>query len=354
MPHQGCYPAGVKSFASRIIHWQQQHGRHALPWQASRDPYCIWLSEIMLQQTQVATVIPYYERFVARFPTLPKLAAAHEDEVLALWSGLGYYSRARNLHAAAQTIVNNHEGQFPATPEAIAQLPGVGRSTAAAVASLAFGQRCAILDGNVKRVLARHGGISGWPGDKQVETVLWQLAESRLPRSSIEAYTQGMMDLGATICTRSLPACHACPVSTDCIAHVQQRTADLPTPRPKKVLPEKRTQMLLLVDQGELLLEKRPARGIWGGLWSLPELAFGADPSAYCAERYGVTPLTLQPLAQLTHSFTHFKLHIHAIRLQPATRTPIQPGQVWLSFGNALEAALPAPVRKLVTLLEQV
>ena len=342
----------MKSFASRIIHWQQRHGRHALPWQGSRDPYRIWLSEIMLQQTQVATVIPYYARFLARFPTLPKLAAAHEDEVLALWSGLGYYSRARNLHAAAQTIVNVHGGQFPATPDVISQLPGVGRSTAAAIAALAFGQRCAILDGNVKRVLARHGGVSGWPGDKKVENILWQLAESRLPISSIEAYTQGMMDLGATVCTRSQPVCDACPVRTDCVAHAQCRTADLPAPRPKKVLPEKRTQMLLLVDQGELLLEKRPDRGIWGGLWSLPELDFNADPAAHCIHHHGVAPISVQPLAQLTHSFTHFKLHIHATRVQPATRSPLRPGQAWLSLDGALEAALPAPVRKLVALLE--
>ena len=210
----------------------------------------------MLQQTQVATVVPYFERFLARFPSLPLLALAHEDEVLARWSGLGYYGRARNLHAAAQIVAERHGGQFPASLNDIAQLPGVGRSTAAAVAALAFGQRCAILDGNVKRVLARHGDISGWAGDKKVETVLWKRAEACLPDTSIEAYTQGMMDLGALICTRSQPACHACPVSTDCIAHAQNRTAELPTPRPKKVLPEKQVQMLMLVDQDEIFLEK--------------------------------------------------------------------------------------------------
>ncbi|HJX58474.1 MAG TPA: A/G-specific adenine glycosylase, partial [Thiobacillus sp.] len=230
----------MKSFASRIIRWQQRHGRHTLPWQsvvvdasaslqprptpcgqANRDPYRIWLSEIMLQQTQVVTVIPYFERFVARFPDLPALAAAHEDEVLALWSGLGYYSRARNLHAAARAVVTDHGGKFPEGIDAITQLPGVGRSTAAAIAALAFGQRCAILDGNVKRVLARHGGIAGWPGDRKVETALWQLAESHLSRTAIEVYTQGMMDLGALACTRSRPACPACPVNTDCVAFTQ-------------------------------------------------------------------------------------------------------------------------------------
>ncbi len=338
----------MNSFASRIIRWQRQHGRHTLPWQGSHDAYRIWLSEIMLQQTQVATVIPYFERFLARFPSLHLLASAHEDEVLALWSGLGYYSRARNLHAAARIVAESHDGQFPDSLNDIAQLPGVGRSTAAAVAALAFGQRCAILDGNVKRVLARHGGISGWAGDKKIEATLWQLAEARLPATSIEAYTQGMMDLGALICSRSQPACHSCPISADCIAHTQHRTAELPTPRPKKVLPEKQIQMLLLVDRGEIFLEKRPTRGIWGGLWSLPELDFNADPVTHCLEHFGIDTLEQQPWAQLAHSFTHFKLEIQATWLRPAARPPIRPGQIWLSKQGALDAALPAPIRKLI------
>jgi A/G-specific adenine glycosylase len=343
----------VKSFASRIIHWQQRHGRHALPWQASRDPYRIWLSEIMLQQTQVATVIPYFERFVARFPDLSTLAAAHEDEVLAHWSGLGYYSRARNLHAAARAIVENHASQFPSLPDLIAELPGVGRSTAAAVATLAFGQRCAILDGNVKRVLARHTGVAGWPGDKKVESVLWQVAEARLPRNEIEVYTQGMMDLGALVCTRSQPACASCPVKADCVAFVHNRATELPTPRPRKVLPERRVQMLLLLDRGELMLEKRPARGIWGGLWSLPELSPEADPASHCRDRFGFTALAQQQLPQLTHSFSHFRLHIQPVRLQLNPRTATPPGQIWLSLADALDSALPAPVRKLVAQLDR-
>ncbi|HEY9100182.1 MAG TPA: A/G-specific adenine glycosylase [Thiobacillus sp.] len=340
----------MKPFSTRIIHWQQQHGRHHLPWQLNRDPYLIWLSEIMLQQTQVATVIPYFQRFTARFPTLVALAAAPEDDVLALWSGLGYYSRARNLHAAAQIITAKHGGRFPDTPAELTQLPGIGRSTAAAIAALAFGQRCAILDGNVKRVLARHGGVSGWPGDKKVEVALWQQAESLLPRNAIETYTQGMMDLGATICTRSRPNCESCPVNTDCIAHAQARTTELPTPRPRKTLPEKQIQMLLMVDQGDVLLEKRPSRGIWGGLWSLPELEMDADPAAYCLTRFGVDASSSQALAVLTHSFTHFKLHIQPIQLQPAARFDL-PGQIWLPLDQALSAALPTPVRKLVTLI---
>lgn len=352
-----CYPAGVKSFASRVIHWQQCHGRHALPWKASRDPYRIWLSEIMLQQTQVATVIPYFERFVARFPTLPQLAAAPEDEILALWSGLGYYSRARNLHAAARAIVAHHPAVFPDTAELIAQLPGVGRSTAAAVAALAFGQHCAILDGNVKRVLARHGGVAGWPGDKKVEAALWQLAESLLPPTAlkgtgaIEAYTQGMMDLGALVCTRSQPACTACPLNADCIAYTHKRTAELPTPRPKKVMPERQVQMLLLLDRGELLLEKRPARGIWGGMWSLPELPINDDPAQHCRERFGLTAQSQHTLPKLSHSFTHFKLHIQPVQLRLAPRLSTLPGQIWLPPADALGAALPAPIRILVAQL---
>jgi A/G-specific adenine glycosylase len=342
----------VKSFASRIIHWQQRHGRHTLPWQASRDPYRIWLSEIMLQQTQVATVIPYFERLVVRFPDLRALATAHEDEVLALWSGLGYYSRARNLHAAARAILEHHGGAFPAGPDAIERLPGVGRSTAAAIAALAFGQRCAILDGNVRRVLARHGGIAGWPGDKKVETALWQLAESHLPDSAIEAYTQGMMDLGATVCTRSRPACTACPVSADCAAHLQCRTAELPTPRPKKSLPERRVQMLLLLDRGELMLEKRPSKGIWGGLWSLPEFPVDGDAAAACRDRYGFVAQSQHALPRLSHSFTHFRLHIDPVRLQLAPRQAKAAGQIWLRPADALDAALPAPVRKLVAQIE--
>ena len=342
----------MKSFSSRITHWQQRHGRHALPWQASRDPYRIWLSEIMLQQTQVATVIPYFERFVARFPDLRALATAHEDEVLALWSGLGYYSRARNLHAAARTILEHHGGDFPASPDAIEQLPGVGRSTAAAIAALAFGQRCAILDGNVRRVLARHSGIAGWPGDKKVETALWQVAESHLPDTAIAAYTQGMMDLGALVCTRSQPACAACPVNADCAACLQRRTAELPTPRPKKILPERRVQMLLLLDRGQLMLEKRPAKGIWGGLWSLPEFPVDDDAAAACRDRYGFIARSQHALPRLSHSFTHFRLHIEPVRLQLAPREGTAAGQIWLRPADALDAALPAPVRTLVAQIE--
>ncbi len=342
----------MKSFAARLVDWQRQHGRHTLPWQRDRSPYRVWLSEIMLQQTQVAAVIPYFERFVARFPDLAALAGADEDAVLALWSGLGYYSRARNLHAAARQIVAEHNGFFPDTPEAIAALPGVGRLTTAAIAALAFGQRCAILDGNVKRVLARHAGIAGWPGEKRVESALWLRAEASLPAArDIVPYTQGMMDLGALVCTRSRPACRDCPVRADCVACRDGLTGALPTPRPKKPLPERKVQMLLLLDRGELMLEKRPARGIWGGLWSLPELDAEADSMRHCHERLGLTVVSQRSLPPLSHGFTHFRLQIQPVQALLAPRVATRPGQIWLPPADALDAALPAPVRRLVSTL---
>ena len=343
----------MKAFASRIIRWQQRHGRHTLPWQGSRDPYRVWLSEVMLQQTQVSTVIPYFSRFIDRFPDVAALAAAPQDDVLALWSGLGYYSRARNLHAAAGKILADHAGRFPDTADALARLPGIGRSTAAAIAALAFGQRSAILDGNVRRVLARHGGIEGWPGDKRVEAVLWKRAEALLPNASIEAYTQGMMDLGAMVCTRSRPVCGNCPVASDCFAHARGLAASLPAPRPTKVLPEKHVQMLLLTDRGELMLEKRPSRGIWGGMWSLPELAPDANPVSHCRDEFGLAARSAQELPGSSHGFTHFRLHIRPVRLEIAQRQADHPGRIWLSPDDAIDAAVPAPIRKLLKQLGQ-
>ncbi len=343
----------MNRFSDRIVAWQRQHGRHDLPWQASRDPYRIWLSEIMLQQTQVATVTPYFLRFIQRFPDLATLAAASEDAVLEHWSGLGYYSRARNLHAAAQQIAARPGRGFPDTRQALEALPGVGRSTAAAIAALAFGRREAILDGNVKRVLARHAGVDGWPGDRKIEARLWQLAESRLPRQHIETYTQGLMDLGATVCARNLPDCDACPVRSDCLARIQGRTASLPGSRPKKILPDKHVQMLLLLDRGELMLEKRPPSGIWGGMWSLPELPLETDAVAGCQSRYGHMPTRQDALPVLRHSFSHFRLHIQPVclHLEPRPCSVASPGQQWLSPAAALQAALPAPVRTLISQL---
>jgi A/G-specific adenine glycosylase len=340
------------SFASRVVRWHSQHGRHDLPWQGDGDAYRVWLSEIMLQQTQVATVIPYFTRFVARFPDVCALAAAGEDAVLALWSGLGYYSRARNLHAAARVVAARHGGCFPATQQELAALPGIGRSTAAAIAALAFGRRCAILDGNVKRVLARHAAIEGWPGTRAVEAALWQLAEARVPLRDVHAYTQGLMDLGALVCTRQRPRCDSCPLRTDCLAHATGRTAELPAPRPRRVLPEKSVRMLLLRDHGTLLLEKRPPRGIWGGLWSLPELDPGVDASMHCRIRYGFEVRALRALPAFSHAFTHFRLNIQLLELRIAARGTPPAGQVWLTPKDALDAALPAPVRTLLAGLD--
>jgi A/G-specific adenine glycosylase len=337
----------VKAFAKSITAWQRVHGRHGLPWQGRRDPYRIWVSEIMLQQTQVATVIPYYERFMARFPDVAAIAQADVDEVLAHWSGLGYYSRARHLHRAARVIGERHCGIFPATFDEVAALPGIGRSTAAAIMVFAYGKRHAILDGNVKRVLARACGIAGYPGDKATADALWRAAERLLPRGGIEAYTQGLMDLGATVCARRQPNCAACPVAASCAALRERRIDELPAPRPRKALPHRNTVMLVLEHRGELLLEKRPAPGIWGGLWCFPELAAGEDPAAACAQRYGAQVRGVERLPDVEHGFTHFSLTISPHRLQVSSLVPrvAEAAQQWLSIEKLREAAIPAPVR---------
>lgn len=303
----------------------------------------------MLQQTQVASVIPYFQRFIAQFPNLHALAEASQDDVLAQWSGLGYYSRARNLHKAARQVVDHHAGNFPLDVHALQSLPGIGRSTAAAIAALAYGQTHAILDGNVKRVLARHAGVSGWPGDKAAETRLWALAEARLPNTNIEAYTQGMMDLGASICSRTRPMCATCPVSRDCVALQQGRVAELPTRKIKKPLPEKQVRMLILLHGDKLLLEKRPATGIWGGLWSFPELDLEADPIAHCQNSLGIRVNQAKALPVLKHSFTHFHLHISPMLLNmvPPYGEPIAE-QSWFTKQDILQTAVPTPVHKLI------
>ena len=337
-------------FSSRLLAWQRRHGRHGLPWQGTRDPYRIWVSEIMLQQTQVAAVIPYYQRFVERFPDIAALAAAPQDEVLRLWSGLGYYSRGRNLLRAAQIVLERHGGVFPRLLEEIADLPGIGRSTAAAIAAFAYGTRAAILDGNVKRVLARHFAVAGFPGEKRVENRLWQLAEELLPARAVGNYTQALMDLGATLCTRTRPRCADCPLAQSCRALALARVRDFPAPRPARAVPTRATHMLLLVRSGEVLLEKRPPSGIWGGLWSLPEVGDAAGLRAHCRSNYGCSIAAPQPPAPLAHGFTHFKLDIRPLlcrveKLAPAARAP---GQVWLSLEDARGAAIPVPVRKLL------
>ncbi|MDD5391370.1 MAG: A/G-specific adenine glycosylase [Gallionellaceae bacterium] len=336
----------MPDFATRLVTWQTIHGRHDLPWQGTRDPYAIWLSEIMLQQTQVASVIAYYQRFLARFPDVAALAAAPLDEVLAHWSGLGYYARGRNLHRAAQLVMERHGGIFPADPEAVTALPGIGRSTAAAILAFAFGQRRAILDGNVKRVLARCFGIAGYPGAKAVENALWQKAEQLLPDAGIETYTQALMDLGATLCARR-PACGPCPLRTVCVAYNENRLAELPSPKPRKIQPQKETAMLILRRKGEVYLEKRPPTGIWGGMWSFPEI--GVADEARLA-RFGVEGKAGMALPEMQHTFTHFRLRIVPRLFEVTASLPAagEPGGLWIAPAEALGAAIPAPVREIL------
>ena len=343
----------MDAFARRLLDWFDQHGRRDLPWQRPRTPYRVWISEVMLQQTQVATVIPYFERFMAALPNLPMLAAAHSDRVLALWSGLGYYRRARNLHAAAKWCVANHRGELPRDFDALAALPGIGRSTAGAILALAHGQRYAILDGNVKRVLCRFHGLRGWPGERATENALWEHAEAHTPAARIDDYTQAIMDLGATVCTRSKPRCDACPQARTCVAHREGLTAELPTRRPARALPEKRTVCIMLRDRrGRVLLQRRPPTGVWPGLWSLPE---AADPGAACelaAQLAEIDGNAGAALPEILHAFTHFRLRIaprewrgarkrHAVADDPDSR--------WCSRADIAALGVPAPVRSLLS-----
>lgn len=347
--------------APRLVEWQRRHGRHDLPWQNTRDAYRIWLSEVMLQQTQVDTVKPYFLRFVARFPDVAALAAARDDEVLALWSGLGYYSRARNLHRCAREVVERHGGAFPDDPQRLAGLPGIGRSTAAAIAVFAFGRRAAILDGNVRRVLCRHAGVRGYPGERAVENTLWRIAEAELPLSDVEAYTQGLMDLGATVCVRARPACGACPLASDCRALREGAVTLLPTPRPRRSVPLRRCTMLVIRRGDEVLLERRPPSGVWGGLWSLPEFAPAGeagddewpDASSLAPEierRFGMRVTAPRALAAFDHAFTHFRLRVQPVvcELLSAAAAADAAGTQWLALEGAGEAALPRPVKTLL------
>jgi A/G-specific adenine glycosylase len=338
------------SFAARVVRWQRRHGRHDLPWQRTRDAYRIWLSEVMLQQTQVATVLPYFERFTARFPAVADLAAASEDEVLALWSGLGYYARARNLHRAALMVVERHGGAFPTRFEDLAQLPGVGRSTAGAIAAFAGGERRAILDGNVRRVLARHAGIDGDASSAATLARLWSEAEARLPRTSIETYTQGVMDLGADLCGARNPACMLCPVAEDCVARRDERVGELPGRRARAAARRRQVAMLVVLSRGEVLLEKRPSSGIWGGLWSLPEAPAAGDPGTGLRERYGIQAANITPLQPFEHAFTHFTLEVTPWRIDIPKPPAIaaEKGTTWLALGDISGAALPSPVKKLL------
>ena len=321
-----------------------------MPWQNTRDPYRVWLSEIMLQQTQVSTVIPYYAKFLARFPTLQALAAAPLEAVMSLWSGLGYYARARNLHACAQTIVREHGGEFPRDSAVIAGLPGIGRSTANAIANFCFGAQVSILDGNVKRVLTRQFGIDGFPGLPAVERELWALAESLLPKRDADIYIQAQMDLGSAICTRSKPQCGECPVATTCVARKEDRVNSLPTKKPKRAIPERNVTLLLLVQDGKVLLELRPPSGIWGGMLSLPELPLDAEASAFAQAVLGCRVGKWSSLPLLTHSFTHFRLHISTLRAEvKSEHRPTENTQRWIALDELPDAPLPAPIRTILT-----
>ena len=344
-------------FAGRVIGWQREHGRHSLPWQNTRDPYRVWLSEIMLQQTQVATVLGYYDRFLLRFPDVQALAAASLDDVFGLWSGLGYYSRARNLHRCAQAVVDQHGGVFPASSAALQTLPGIGRSTGAAIAAFCFGERVAILDGNVKRVLTRVLGFDGDLAEAAQERELWSQATRLLPDTGIERYTQGLMDLGATLCLARSPHCLLCPVRADCVA-TRERTPERYPVKTRKLKRGQREHVwLLLCWRDQVWLQQRPATGVWAGLWSLPEFESAAALDALSA----AWPGKAQVLPSFVHTLTHLDWKLHPLRwtLPPrgsaasvagvtdALTASRSPGR-WWEMDEALLLGLPAPLRKLL------
>jgi A/G-specific adenine glycosylase len=340
--------------AAALIAWHARHGRHNLPWQRERTAYRVWVSEIMLQQTQVATVIGYYERFMQRFPDIAKLAAAPLDEVLHLWTGLGYYSRARNLHRAARCLVNEHGGEFPARFDALSELPGIGRSTAAAILALAFERRASILDGNVKRVLARYFAIEGLPGAGATERELWLRADQCTPQSDVGIYTQAIMDFGATLCTRRDPLCMHCPLHEECRAWRSGRVHELPSPRVRRVRSTRQVVMLLAVDpDGQVLLQRRPPHGVWGGLWTPPEFEHREAAAQFCADVLPAARLEPEALPRLLHAFTHFELEITPLRAHCGHAPGVMEGDgmLWYNAREPARIGLPAPI---VTLLSSV
>ncbi|WP_217475891.1 A/G-specific adenine glycosylase [Stutzerimonas stutzeri] len=337
-------------FGAAVLDWYDRHGRKDLPWQQGITPYRVWVSEIMLQQTQVSTVLGYFDRFMEALPTVEALADAAEDEVLHLWTGLGYYSRARNLHKTAKLIVTEHGGEFPRCVERLAELPGIGRSTAGAIASLSMGLRAPILDGNVKRVLARYAAQEGYPGEPKVARQLWDVAERLTPHTRVNHYTQAMMDLGATLCTRSKPSCLLCPLKAGCRAHLLGRETEYPAAKPRKALPQKRTLMPLLANhEGAILLYRRPASGLWGGLWSLPELNDLAA-LAPLAERHALELQQRHQLPGLTHTFSHFQLAIEPwlIRVKSRSDAVAEPDWLWYNLATPPRLGLAAPVKTLL------
>lgn len=345
------------SFTGNLLSWFERDGRKNMPWQVDRTPYRVWVSEVMLQQTQVVTVIPYYLHFMEAYPDVVSLANAPIDQVLRLWSGLGYYARARNLYKAACEIRDAHGGEFPQAFEDIVALPGVGRSTAGAIVALSRGERRAILDGNAKRVLARYHAIEGWPGSSSVERALWQVAEAHTPATKVAEYTQAIMDLGATVCTRSRPACTACPLAGDCIARATHRVDSIPGRRPKKDKPMRQTHMVLALCNGNVYLERRPPSGIWGGLLSLPELEHDDQLAGWCEQRLDAELLEIERWTPLRHSFTHFDLDIQpvAVRVARHSRTLAddEDDGVWLDCMADMPFGIAAPVKKLIDRLKE-
>ena len=348
-----CSPeAKASPIAAALIAWHTRHGRHDLPWQRERTPYRVWVSEIMLQQTQVATVIGYYERFMRRFPDIATLAAAPLDEVLHLWSGLGYYSRARNLHRSAQRVVSERGGALPGEVDRLAELPGIGRSTAAAIVALAFERRASILDGNVRRVLARYFAIDGPPGESTTERELWERAEQCTPQTDTAVYTQAIMDLGATLCTRREPLCMHCPLREDCAAQRAGRVHELPAPRLRRARPTRQVFMLLAVDpKGQVLLQRRPPQGVWGSLWTPPEFEQAAAAARFCATTLQAARLDPQPLPRLRHAFTHFELEITPLYASCTDALMVMEGggTLWYNPREPVRIGLPAPIAALLS-----
>lgn len=341
-------------FSRQVLDWYQRFGRKTLPWQQEKTPYKVWLSEVMLQQTQVATVIPYFERFMARFPTVADLAAAPLDEVLHLWTGLGYYARARNLHKAAIMVVEKHGGKFPENFEEVADLPGVGRSTAGAILSLSLGKHFPILDGNVKRVLARCYAVAGWPGKKEVEKRLWKISEEVTPADGVSQFNQAMMDLGAMVCTRSKPKCEICPLNLGCIAWANGSWANYPGKKPKQTLPERTGWMLMMQREEKVWLEQRPPVGLWGGLFCFPQFATRVELQQWLQQR-GIDATPLSQGIAFRHTFSHFHLDIVPmwLKLPQASAVMDEPAGLWYNLAQPPSVGLAAPVERLLQQLHQ-
>ena len=340
-----------RNFSTDTLKWFDQHGRKHLPWQQNRTAYRVWVSEIMLQQTQVTTVIPYYERFMSSFPSVFDLARASQDDVLNHWAGLGYYARGRNLHKCAQAVVDLHQGNFPETVDGLVALSGIGRSTAGAIISLSSGKRATILDGNVKRVLARYHGVEGWTGKASVAETLWQYAEEHTPEQRCDDFNQAMMDLGATLCTRSKPDCQRCPLKPNCYAYAEGKQVELPSKKPKKTTPIKTTQWLVLRNsQDQIYLEQRPQQGIWGGLWSFPEIATDDDGQAISEAHHGKVKNYSQT-EPFRHTFSHYHLDIQPTLIElskPHRQVRSDDQGRWFALTELNTIGMPAPVEKLI------